>query len=229
MAKDKKKKGTAAGEDPVSTRDAAPELYTTVECEGVAEFEEKKSVFIGHCARVTNEEDAAAYVKQLKKQYADARHNVWAYLLRGGIVARYSDDGEPQGTAGVPVLDVIRKSGAEDVCVVVTRYFGGILLGAGGLVRAYSHTASLALAQAHIITYEKYDELTLSCSYSDYQKLSAELPKYGAVVDSTDFADDVVLKFALKQGQTADLLAKVQEMSAGKIVPEITGTRFDYR
>ena len=229
MAKDKKKKGTAAGEDPVSTRDAAPELYTTVECEGVAEFEEKKSVFIGHCARVTNEEDAAAYVKQLKKQYADARHNVWAYLLRGGIVARYSDDGEPQGTAGVPVLDVIRKSGAEDVCVVVTRYFGGILLGAGGLVRAYSHTASLALAQAHIITYEKYDELTLSCSYSDYQKLSAELPKYGAVVDSTDFADDVVLKFALKQGQTADLLAKVQEMSAGKIIPEITGTRFDYR
>ena len=229
MAKDKTKKGTAAGEDPVSTRDAAPELYTTVECEGVAEFEEKKSVFIGHCARVTNEEDAAAYVKQLKKQYADARHNVWAYLLRGGIVARYSDDGEPQGTAGVPVLDVIRKSGAEDVCVVVTRYFGGILLGAGGLVRAYSHTASLALAQAHIITYEKYDELTLSCSYSDYQKLSAELPKYGAVVDSTDFADDVVLKFALKQGQTADLLAKVQEMSAGKIVPEITGTRFDYR
>ena len=229
MAKDKKKKGTAAGEDPVSIRDAAPELYTTVECEGVAEFEEKKSVFIGHCARVTNEEDAAAYVKQLKKQYADARHNVWAYLLRGGIVARYSDDGEPQGTAGVPVLDVIRKSGAEDVCVVVTRYFGGILLGAGGLVRAYSHTASLALAQAHIITYEKYDELTLSCSYSDYQKLSAELPKYGAVVDSTDFADDVVLKFALKQGQTADLLAKVQEMSAGKIVPEITGTRFDYR
>ena len=229
MAKDKKKKGTAAGEDPVSTRDAAPELYTTVECEGVAEFEEKKSVFIGHCARVTNEEDAVAYVKQLKKQYADARHNVWAYLLRGGIVARYSDDGEPQGTAGVPVLDVIRKSGAEDVCVVVTRYFGGILLGAGGLVRAYSHTASLALAQAHIITYEKYDELTLSCSYSDYQKLSAELPKYGAVVDSTDFADDVVLNFALKQGQTADLLAKVQEMSAGKIVPEITGTRFDYR
>ena len=224
MAKDKKKKEAA----PASEQ-TAPELYTTVEREGVAEFEEKKSVFIGHCTRVTSEEEAAAYVKQLKKQYADARHNVWAYLLRGGIVARYSDDGEPQGTAGVPVLDVIRKSGAEDVCVVVTRYFGGILLGAGGLVRAYSHTASLALAEAHIITYEKYDEVTLSCSYSDYQKLSAELPKFGAIVDSTDFADDVVLKFALKQGQTDDLLAKVQEMSAGKIVPEITGTRFDYR
>jgi uncharacterized YigZ family protein len=224
MAKDKRKKEEASAE-----AQSAPELYTTVEREGVAEFEEKKSVFIGHCAHVTSEEEAAAYVKQLKKQYADARHNVWAYLLRGGIVARYSDDGEPQGTAGVPVLDVIRKSGAEDVCVVVTRYFGGILLGAGGLVRAYSHTASLSLAEARVITYEKYDEVTLSCSYSDYQKLSAELPKFGAIVDGTDFADDVVMRFALKQGQTADLLAKVQEMSAGKIVPEIVGTRFDYR
>lgn len=225
MAKDKKKKDAVSAE----AVQAAPELYTTVEREGVAEFEEKKSVFIGHCIRVTSEEEAAAYVKQLKKQYADARHNVWAYLLRGGIVARYSDDGEPQGTAGVPVLDVLRKSGAEDVCMVVTRYFGGILLGAGGLVRAYSHTAALALEEARIITYEKYDEITLTCSYSDYQKLSAELPKYGAVVDGTDFADDVVMRFALKQAQTADLLAKIREMSAGKIVPAVTGARFDYR
>jgi uncharacterized YigZ family protein len=224
MAKDhKKKKGETA------EAETAPELYTTVAHEGVAEFEEKKSVFIGHCARVTTEEEAAAYVKQLKKQYADARHNVWAYLLRGGIVARYSDDGEPQGTAGVPVLDVLRKSGAEDVCMVVTRYFGGILLGAGGLVRAYSHTAGLALEEAQIITYERYDEVCLTCSYSDYQKLSAELPKFGAIVDGTDFADDVVLKFALKQGQTATLLERIREMSAGKIVPSITGTRFDYR
>ena len=225
MAKDKKKKDAVSSEETQS----APELYTTVEREGVAEFEEKKSVFIGHCIRVTSEEEAAAYVKQLKKQYADARHNVWAYLLRGGIVARYSDDGEPQGTAGVPVLDVLRKSGAEDVCMVVTRYFGGILLGAGGLVRAYSHTAALALEEARIITYEKYDEITLTCSYSDYQKLSAELPKYGAVVDGTDFSDDVVMYFALKQAQTSDLFAKIQEMSAGKIVPTVTGTRFDYR
>lgn len=225
MAKDhKKKKGEAVAE-----AEAAPELYTTVAHEGVAEFEEKKSVFIGHCARVTTEEEAAAYVKQLKKQYADARHNVWAYLLRGGIVARYSDDGEPQGTAGVPVLDVLRKSGAEDVCMVVTRYFGGILLGAGGLVRAYSHTAGLALEEAQIITYERYDEVCLTCSYSDYQKLSAELPKFGAIVDGTDFADDVVLKFALKQGQTATLFERIREMSAGKIEPSITGTRFDYR
>jgi len=225
MAKDKKKKETTAP----AQESAAPELYTTVEQEGVAEFEERKSVFIGHCARVTTEEEANAYVKQIKKQYGDARHNVWAYLLRGGIVARYSDDGEPQGTAGVPVLDVLRKSGAEDVCMVVTRYFGGILLGAGGLVRAYSHTASLALEQANIITYEKYDEIELTCTYSDYQKLSAELSKFAAITDGTDFADDVVMRFALKQGLTADLLAKIQEMSAGRITPKVTGTRFDYR
>lgn len=222
MAKDKKKKDESAVTQ-------APELYTTVEQEGVAEFEERKSVFIGHCARVSTAEEAEAYVKQIKKQYGDARHNVWAYLLRGGIVARYSDDGEPQGTAGVPVLDVLRKSGAEDVCMVVTRYFGGILLGAGGLVRAYSHTAALALEAAHVITYEKYDEIELTCSYSDYQKLSAELPRFEAIVDGTDFADDVVMRFALKQAHTASLLARVQEMSAGRITPHITGGRFDYR
>ena len=113
--------------------------------------------------------------------------------------------------------------------MVVTRYFGGILLGAGGLVRAYSHTAALALEQARIITYEKYDEVSLICSYTDYQKLSAELPKHGAIVDGTDFADEVTLRFALKQAQTAALFTKIQEMSAGKLVPEITGTRFDYR
>ena len=204
-------------------------FYTTLEGEGEAEFVEKRSVFIGHARPVSSEEEAQAYIKKQKSAYMDARHNVWAYMMQGEIVARYSDDGEPQGTAGVPVLDVLRKSGAEDVCMVVTRYFGGILLGAGGLVRAYSHTAALALEEARIITYEKYDEITLTCSYSDYQKLSAELPKYGAVVDGTDFSDDVVMHFALKQAQTSDLFAKIQEMSAGKIVPTVTGTRFDYR
>ena len=114
-------------------------LYTTLEQEGEAEFVEKKSVFIGHAAPVKSEEEAQAFVKRYKNTYMDARHNVWAYLMKGEIVARYSDDGEPQGTAGVPVLDTIRKSGVTDAVVVVTRYFGGILLGAGGLVRAYSH------------------------------------------------------------------------------------------
>ena len=127
---------------------AEAELYTTVRNEASAEFEEKRSVFIGHAKHITSEQEALDFVKQIKKKYYDARHNVYAYVLSSAPVMRYSDDGEPQGTAGVPMLEAIRKSGVEDCVVVVTRYFGGILRGAGGLVRAYSHGTSVALAAA---------------------------------------------------------------------------------
>ncbi len=204
-------------------------LYTTLEDEGVAEFTEKKSVFIGHAKPVRSEEEAQAYVKAQKSAYMDARHNVWAYLMKGEIVARYSDDGEPQGTAGVPVLDTIRKSGVTDAVVVVTRYFGGILLGAGGLVRAYSHTARLALEAAHIITYEQYTELELDCSYSDYQRYVAELPRFGAVTDDTQFSDRVKMLFSVKDTVVDDLFLRLREMSGGKDEPTVRGKRFDYR
>ena len=204
-------------------------LYTTLEGEGVAEFTEKKSVFIGHACPVKSEEEALAYIKEQKSAYADARHNVWAYLQKGEIVARYSDDGEPQGTAGVPVLDTIRKSGVSDAVVVVTRYFGGILLGAGGLVRAYSHTARLALEAAHIITYEQYSVLELSCSYSDYQKYLAELPRFGAVTDDTQFSDRVTLTFAVKDTVAEAVCTLVREISNGADTPILRGKRFDYR
>lgn len=204
-------------------------FYTTLEGEGEAEFAEKKSVFIGHAAPVRSEEEAQAFVKRYKNAYIDARHNVWAYLMKGEIVARYSDDGEPQGTAGVPVLDTIRKSGVTDAVVVVTRYFGGILLGAGGLVRAYSHTAKLALEAAHIITYEQYTELELNCSYSDYQRYVAELPRFGAIIDDTQFAERVKLLFSVKDTVVEDLLLRVREMSGGKDTPAVRGNRFDYR
>lgn len=204
-------------------------LYTTLEHEGEAEFTEKKSVFIGHAMPVRTEEEALAYIKRQKSAYADARHNVWAYLQKGEIVARYSDDGEPQGTAGVPVLDTIRKSGVSDAVVVVTRYFGGILLGAGGLVRAYSHTAKLALEAANIITYEQYTQLRLDCSYSDYQRYQAELPRFAAVVDDVQFSDRVTLFFAVKDTVVKDLTLRICEMSGGKDAPVVMGTRFDYR
>ncbi len=207
----------------------APILYTTLEGEGVAEFTEKKSVFIGHAKPVTCEEEAQAYIKAQKSAYADARHNVWAYLMKGEIVARYSDDGEPQGTAGVPVLDTIRKSGVTDAVVVVTRYFGGILLGAGGLVRAYSHTAKLALEAAHIITYEQYTVFELSASYSDYQKYIAELPRFAAVIDETVFADRVTLRFSVKDTVAEDVCLRIREISNGRDLPKQTGHRFDYR
>ena len=205
------------------------EQYTTVKREAHVEFEEKRSLFIGHALHVDTEEEALAFIKQMKKQYSDATHNCFAYLLKGGIVARYSDDGEPQGTAGVPVLDTIRKSGVTDAAVVVTRYFGGILLGAGGLVRAYSHTARLALEAAHIITYEQYTELELVCSYSDYQKYQAELPRFGAVIDDTQFADRVTLLFSVKDPVVEDVFARVREISNGATIPTVRGKRFDYR
>ena len=127
----------------------------------------------------------------------------------------------------MPVLDVIRKSGVDDATVVVTRYFGGILLGAGGLVRAYAAAAKMALDAAGIVSYESYTELSLTCSYSDHQKLSAELPKFGAILDDTVYADNVTLKFAVKDEITDSVMGKIREMSGGKLVPTILGNRFD--
>ena len=204
-------------------------LYTTLAGEGEAEFTEKKSVFIGYAAHVENEEDATERIKARKKEFADARHNVWAYLCNGEIVARYSDDGEPQGTAGVPVLDTVKKSGVTDAVVVVTRYFGGILLGAGGLVRAYSHTARLALDAAQIITYEQYTEMEIVCSYAEYQRYLPELPRFGAVVDDTDFSDRVRVRFAVKDAAVAALSERVREISGGATEARAVGRRFDYR
>ena len=206
----------------------SPELYVTLAGEGSDEFEEKRSIFIGHAKHVTSEDEAMEFIKSKKKEYSDATHNCWAYLLKGGIVARYSDDGEPQGTAGVPMLEAIRKSGVEDCVVVVTRYFGGILLGAGGLVRAYSHGTSVALAAAKVVTYEKYTEMKLDCSYSDYQKYAVILPTFGAIIDDTDFSDKVVIRFAVKETVTERLALKITEMSGGRDKPEKTGERFDY-
>ena len=205
------------------------ERFTTVSKEAHVEFEEKRSIFLGHAIRTDTEEEAQAFIKQLKKQYQDATHNVFAYMLRGELVARYSDDGEPQGTAGMPVLDVIRKSGVRNVCVVVTRYFGGTLLGAGGLVRAYSHAASLALDAAGIITYEPYTEYLLRCGYSDYQKYSVLLAGAGALVDGTDFEADVCIHFAIKKNESEGLIEKIIETGYGKDRPEKVGERFDDR
>ena len=203
--------------------------YVTVKHEAHVEFEEKRSLFIGHAIHVEDEEAAAAFVKSIKKQYVDATHNVWAYHLKGGIIARYSDDGEPQGTAGMPVLEAIRKSGADDVCVVVTRYFGGILLGAGGLVRAYSHSAVIAINEAEIVVYELYYEYSLSCGYSEYQKYSNILGFERVVIDSTDFGAEVLVRFAVKKAQAERVLTRISEAGYGRDIPQFCGERFDCR
>lgn len=205
------------------------DTYTTIAQVAEIEFVERKSVFYGYAAPVKTEEEALSLIKQRRTLMPDATHHVFGYHMKGGILARYSDDGEPQGTAGMPVLEAIRKSGADDALVVVTRYFGGILLGAGGLVRAYAHTAHLALEAAQIVTYESYAELELACSYSDYQKYIAQLPRFGAVMDDTDFSDRVTLRFAVKKHLVNDVHALVREISAGADTVKVRGERYDYR
>ena len=133
--------------------------YTTVKGEGVFEYEDRKSIFIGTAVPVSTEERALEFISFIKKKYPDARHHVYAYVLRENSIMRFSDDREPQGSAGMPVLDAIRKNGCSDVAIVVIRYFGGTLLGTGGLVHAYSASAQGAIEEAQDITYDLYTEV----------------------------------------------------------------------
>ncbi len=204
-------------------------LYTTIAGEGQAEYEDRKSVFIGHAMPVKSEEDAVRYIKNIRHKYSDARHNVHAFMIGNGTVSRSNDDGEPSGSAGVPVLEVIRKSGITDVCIVVTRYFGGILLGTGGLIRAYSAAAKAAIENAGVVTYEQYTVMRLNCGYSEYQKISNELARVGAIIDSTDFDAAVTVVFAVKSGVADGICNVIRELSAGKTIPEKISVRFDFR
>ena len=158
----------------------------------------------------------------------NARHNVYAYVLSGAPVMRYSDDGEPQGTGGIPVLETINKSGVTDVCVVVTRYFGGILLGAGGLVRVYGASARDAVEAAEIVTYLHYTECTLTCSYSDYQKIIPLFDSFEVKTDNTDFSECVTMRLAVKSDIFESFKTKISEMSGGRIDALKIGERFSY-
>lgn len=208
--------------------DVETKYYITLGKSGEAEFEEKKSLFIGYARPVKSEEEANAFIKEIKEKHRDATHNVYGYVMKGGILCRYSDDGEPQGTAGKPVLDVIRKSGVDDTAVVVTRYFGGTLLGTGGLVHAYSLAAKLAIENAGIVKYEDYTEMSVLCSYSDYQKINLEFEKNSVIIDSTDFAENVEVCFAVRSELADGLAKKISEISSGKSEPCKKGKRFDF-
>ncbi len=199
--------------------------YVTLSKEAEASFEEKKSLFIGYASPVKTEEDAMSFITKIRKKHGDATHNCYAYMLSSGS-ARYSDDGEPQGTAGVPILSVIQKGGFTDAVIVVTRYFGGTLLGAGGLVRAYSAAARDAVAAAKIVTYSEYLEFRVRCSYSDYQKLIPVIASLGIKEDGSEFTDSVALMLAAKEREYKLFCDKASEVGAGKITVEQTGKRF---
>lgn len=191
--------------------------YLTIEKKSKTEFVEKRSRFIGAAFPVSNREEAERIVSELKSEYWDAKHNVFAYILREGNIKRFSDDGEPQGTAGMPVLDVIEKLGLCDVLVVVTRYFGGVLLGTGGLVRAYSHSAALAIEAAKPVLMTPATECFLSCDYSSYGTIQVFLNNEECKDITSVFEDDVKINFYVKSDNLSGFENRLTELSNGKI------------
>ncbi len=189
------------------------ESYVTILKYGKFEYEDRKSVFIGEASPVSTEEEALAFIDSVKKHYPDAKHHVYAYVLRENSIMRFTDDREPQGTAGMPVLDAIRKSGCTDTVIVVIRYFGGTLLGTGGLVRAYSAAAIGALRAAEIITYDIYIEMKLTVSYSDYQKITAELSTSGLRCEDVKYADNVVIFGKIKKDASQSVIKKLSDLT----------------
>lgn len=202
--------------------------YKTILNEANDEFVERKSRFIGYIKPVTTQEEAVSFINEIKSKHWDATHNVYAYVLREGQVRRYSDDGEPQGTAGIPVLDVLLKENVTDCVVVATRYFGGTLLGAGGLVRAYSHTAKIAVDAGQVITMKLCKVLRVTCDYNFYGRLNSFIPEMGGVIDDTEFADNVTVTFKLPVDDVASFDAKLVDMSFGKFHTEEIGEEFKY-
>lgn len=190
--------------------------YRTVEKESFDEFIEKKSRFIGYVKPVKTQEEAVTFINSIKSKHWDATHNVSAYVLRENNIQRSSDDGEPSGTAGVPVLDVLLKENLVDVCVVVTRYFGGVLLGAGGLIRAYSHGSKIAVESGNIITMAPCKILQIHVDYSFYDRLNVILDEFKANIEDTVFAENISVIFSLKEEKVDKLNSKLTEISFGK-------------
>lgn len=191
--------------------------YTTIKGFAKDSFIEKKSEFIGYVSPVKTNEEAVDFINRIKSENRKARHNVYAYILRDNNITRYSDDGEPQGTAGMPVLGVLLKEGLTDVCVVVTRYFGGILLGGGGLVRAYSHACKLAVDAAVKMEIYECFEITLKFDYSLYGKIEYSLPEFEIKMLSNEFSDSVTLKLLVKADKYSKLEENLNYITNGKI------------
>lgn len=193
---------------------------------GVDELQEKRSRFIGQVVPVGSEEEALAHIRDIRSRQAGARHNPYAYMLREGAYARYSDDGEPQGTAGLPILDVFRREGVADFCCVVTRFFGGILLGAPGLTRAYAKAAKLGLAAAGVQEMRLLREIALQIPYRLLDALRLELNRAGGAEQEARYGADVYLR-ALIRPEDADAFSeRVLEISAGSVKVERLGERF---
>ncbi len=183
---------------------------------GEDEFVEKKSRFIGRIWPVETEEEALARIQEMKKKHYDATHNCWAYIIRDGAV-RFSDDGEPGGTAGMPMLQVLQREGLYNVVCVVTRYFGGILLGAGGLVRAYTKGAKIAVDAAGKSMKRVWTVLYVPCPYSFYERVRLEAEAFGGIVRKADFGAEVELELLFPEAKTQEFLDRLTDMTAGAV------------
>lgn len=181
-----------------------------------SEFVEKRSRFISHLLPVESEEDARTFIAQMKKQYYDARHNCWCYLI-GESTVRYSDDGEPQGTAGQPMLNVFQRENVTNVACVVTRYFGGVLLGAGGLTRAYSKGARDALCAAGYAVMDRWATVDIPCGYGLLERVRLEIGAQDGTVDDTLYGADIRLTVSLPAERVDALQERLTELSAGGI------------
>ena len=200
--------------------------YISLEKQSFTEFTERKSVFYGSAKPVSTEEEALEFIASVRKKYSDATHNVYAYVIRENNISRFSDDGEPHGTAGLPVLDVLRKENVTNAVIVVTRYFGGILLGAGGLVRAYTSSAKSALDEAGKAEWTEHTVFTVECDYSDHQKLSYYYKKNGISVLGIEYGTGVVCRLCVKCGEEKNVFEDISSLTNGKAVTVKTGEEF---
>ena len=192
---------------------------------GEAEFVEKKSRFIGHIWPVETEEEALEKIQQMKKQNYDATHNCWAYVIKDGGM-RFSDDGEPGGTAGNPMMQVLQRENLYNIVCVVTRYFGGVLLGAGGLVRAYTKGAKIAIDAAGKSMKRVWTVLYVPCPYSYYERVKLETAAFGGIIRNTDFTSEVEMEILLPQQQAQPFLERLTDMSAATIEGMETGQEY---
>ena len=191
-----------------------------------SEFTEKRSRFISHLWRVETEAEARRHIEETKKTYYGARHNCWCYLIQEGGVVRYSDDGEPQGTAGQPMLNVFQRENVTNVVCVVTRYFGGILLGAGGLTRAYSKGARDALCAAGYAVMGRWAVVDIPCSYALFERVRLEAAAQGGTVDDTQYGADIHLTVSLPEERVETLQERLTELSAGGVRLAVLSAEF---
>jgi uncharacterized YigZ family protein len=200
--------------------------YRTVEKEACGEIIEKKSKFIANVKPVKTENEAVEFINSIKSKYWDARHNVYAYVIGNNNIQRYSDDGEPSGTAGIPTLEVIKQEGLIDIVIVTTRYFGGTLLGAGGLVRAYSKSAKEGIIAAGIITNYLSDVIRIKTDYNLIGKIQNEIENMDHKIENIVYEQDVTLDVLVNKNFSEDFIFRMVDLSNGKVEPLIVDSKY---